>query len=166
MASRFLEQAQIVSAFIPVDMQVAQAGDWVSLKGYGKFLCLFFKAVGTAGDDPVVTLSQATAVAGTSTKDLDFRYLHVKAGTLTSVGTFTLVDKVTASATYTDATHAEVAAIYAIEIDAEDLDVDGGFDCVQMSVADTGALAQLGCGLYLLLDPRYPQETTESAIVD
>jgi len=166
MAARFAEQFNIASAFVPVDMQTVQSGDWVSLKGYGKVVCLLFKAAGTAGDDPVITLSQATAVAGTGTKNLTFRHLHSKAGTLTSVGTWTAVDKGSATATYTDATHAEVQAIYAIEINAEDLDVSGGFDCVQMSVADTGGNAQLGCGLYLLCDPRYPQATVQSAIVD
>lgn len=163
--AQFVENHQIVAGIIPVDLAAgANNGDWVSLKNYGHVTCIFFAAAGVAGDDPVFTMKQATAVAGTGSKDLLFDRIDVKVGTLASVGTFTKVSQ-TAATSYTDATHAEVQKIYIVEFDAEDLDVENGFDCIQMSVPDVGAGgAQIGCGLYILSNPRYAPPL--SAIVD
>lgn len=161
----FCEQVQIVGGFIPVDMSAAaNSGDYVSLKGYERVTVLFYKAVGTAGDDPTITLQEATAVAGTGVQDLaKISKVYVKQGTLTSVGTFTVTTQA-AAATYTDATSAEVAAIWAFDVKAEDL--SEGFDCIRCTVADVGTNAQLGCMLYLLWPPRYGKQTLLSAIVD
>jgi hypothetical protein len=55
----------------------------------------------------------------------------------------------------------------AVLIDAADLDVTGGYDCVGVTAADTGAArAQLGCMLYILTGPRHASSTLPSAIVD
>lgn len=164
---RLIESTQIVSGFLPVDMQTAaNDGDWVSLKDYNHLTVVLFKAVGTAGDDPTLTLEQATAVAGTGAKALTFNTIYTKQGTLTAVEAFTKVSQ-TAAATYTDATSAEVAAIWVVEIDAQDLDVNNSFDCVRARVADVGAGgAQLGCLLYILSEPRYAQAIPPGAIVD
>jgi hypothetical protein len=163
---RLIEQMQIVAGFGPVDMQTAaNDGDWVSLKNYNHVAVVLFKAAGTAGDDPTLTLEQATGVAGTGAKALTFTTIHTKQGTLTSVGTFTKVTQA-AAATYTDATSAEVAAIWVVEFDAQDLDVEGGFDCIRARVADVGGNAQLGCLFYLLSEPRYSQAILPSAIID
>ena len=161
----FVENNQIVAAIIPIDLAAgANNGDWVSMKNHRHLTVIFYAAAGTAGDDPIFKLQQATAVAGTAAKDLLFDTIYVKSGTLTSVGTFTKVTQ-TAATTYTDATHAEIQKIYVVELDAEDLDVANGFDCVQLSVADVGAGgAQIGCGLYILSNPRYAPPV--SAIVD
>jgi hypothetical protein len=163
---RLAEVCQIAAGFGPVDMNTAaNNGDWVSMKNYQHLTVLFFKGVGTAGDDPILKLQQAKDVAGDSVKDLLFTEIFVKAGTLTSIGEFTKVTQAAATQ-YTNATHAEVAAIYAVEIDAEMLDSDGGFDCVQASVADVsgGANPQLGALLYILSEPRHTPPP--SAIVD
>lgn len=157
------EETQLVSGFVPVDLQTAQTGDYVSLKHYRHCSIIFFAAAGTAGDDPVITVTQAQDVAGTGVKALNFTRVDVKAGTLTAVGTFTKVTQVAAN-TYTDATHAEVQKIYVIDFNAEDLDVEGGFDCLKAAIGDTGIAAQLGSLLYLLSEPRYTP--APSAIVD
>lgn len=163
--ANFVENNQLVAGIIPIDLATgANNGDWVSLKNYRHVTCVLYKAAGTAGDDPIFKIQQATAVAGTAAKDLLFDTVYVKSGTLTSVGTFTKVTQ-TAATSYTDATHAEVQAIYVVEFDAEDLDAENGFDCIQMSVADVGAGgAQIGCGFYILSNPRYTPP--QSAIVD
>jgi len=168
MGTKFVERHQIVSAVPPVNLATgANDGDWVSLKGYGKITIVFFKGVGTAGDDPTLTLEQASAVAGTGAKALVFETIHVKQDTvLTATGTYTATKRTTPIATYTDATSAEDQAIWVVDINAEELDVEGGFDCVRARVADIGVNAQLGCILYILGDPRYPQDIVESAIVD
>lgn len=160
------EEAQIVAGFGPADMAAAAStGDWVSLKGYERCTVVFFKGAGTAGDDPVLTLSQAQDVAGTGAKALNFTRVDVKQGTLANVGTFTAVTQAAAN-TYTEATSAEAAAIWLVEVSGEMLDVDGGFDCIRASVADTGTNPQLGACLYVLRGARYGRNPLPSAIAD
>ena len=167
--ARFVEQANIVSGFIPVDLQTgSKDGDWVSMKGYERCTIVFFKEVGTAGDDPTITVQQTVDVADTGgvAKGVNFTDIHTKTGTQTTTGLFTHVTQAAASI-YTDAASAEVAALWVIDIKAEDLDVEGGFDCIRANVdlaADNSA--QLGCLLYILWPARYAKDILQSAIVD
>ena len=166
MNQHILEKMQIVSGFIPVDMSAgANNGDWVSLKNFGRCAFVFFKAAGTAGDNPTITVQQAQDVSGTNAKALNFTRVDVKKGTLTAVGAFTTIAQAAAN-TYSDSASAASQMITVIEVKAEDLDCDGNFDCVQASVADVGTNAQLGCMLYLLHEPRYGMTPEPSAIVD
>lgn len=162
-----VEEAQIVSAIVPVDSQAgANNGDWVSMKGYDRLSIIVFKAAGVAGDDPVITVRQATDVAGTSAKALNFTRIDAKVGAQTGIGQFTTVTQA-AGNTYTDAVSAEAQGLFVVEFKSEDLDVNSGFDCVQLSIPDTGAGgAQLLCGLYVLRGARYGSQPLPSAIVD
>lgn len=152
----FVEQAQIVSGFVPVNLATAaNAGDWVSMKGFARCTVIFFAAAGTAGDDPTITIEQATAVAGTGNKALTFTRIDTKQGAdLAAIGAFTTVTQ-SAATNYTDAASAEVQKIWIIDIKADDLDADSGFDCIQASVSDVGANAQIGCLLYILWGARF-----------
>lgn len=165
MNQHILEKMQIVSAWVPVDLQTAQNGDYVSLKNYGRCAIVFFAAAGTASDDPTLTLTQAQDVSGTGAKALNFTRIDVKQGTLTAVGTFTTVTQA-AGNTYTDATSAEIQKIWVVDVKAEDLDKANGFDCLRLACSDIGSNAQLGCALYLLHEPRYASATLPSAIID
>ncbi len=166
MNRHFLEKNQVVAAIIPVDlMTAANNGDWVSLKNYGRVAAILFKAAGTAGDDPVFTLRQATDVSGTNAKALPFTRIDSKVGTQTGIGQFTTTTQAAAN-TYTDLVSAEAQAIMVVDIKAEDLDADNGFDCVQLQIPDVGANAQLGCALYILHEPRNAKAQLDSAIVD
>ncbi len=166
---RMVENTQISSVFLPVDLGTAQNGDYHSMKGYKHATLIFFKAIGTAGDDPTITVQQAKTVAGGSVKELEFTEIYTKqaATNLLAVGQFTRIDQ-TASETYTDDTSAEEAAIWVIEIDADDLDVENGFDCLRFNIADIGSNAQLGCGLIVLSEPRDATDAASqlSAIAD
>ena len=165
MNQHLLEKLQIASGFVPVDLAGgANDGAWVSLKNYGRCAIVLFKAAGVAGEDPVLSLEQATDVTGTGAKALDFARIDVKQGTLSSIGEFAKVAN--AGADYTDDAAAEAQAIWAIDVLAEDLDIDDGFDCLRASVADVGVGAQLGALLYLLHEPRYASDPLPSAIVD
>lgn len=168
MTIKLSENSQIVSAFVPVNMATAaNDGDWVSLRGFNKLLILLFKGIGTAGEDPVFTLRQATDVAGAGAKALDFTVIRSKVGAtaLNAIGVFTETTQ-TAANTFTDIASAENEAMILVEVLAEDLDVSGDFDCVQLQIPDVGTGAQIGCGLYILTEPRYPQDLPESSIVD
>lgn len=162
-----VEEAQIVAAIIPVDSQTgANAGDWVSMKNYERLTIVVFKAAGIAGDDPVLTVKQGSDVSGTGAKALNFTRVDAKVGAQTGVGTFTTVNQA-AGNTYTDAVSAEAQGLFVIEFKADDLDVSGGFDCVQLSIPDTGAGgAQLISALYILRGARYGTVPLPSAIID
>ena len=49
-----------------------------------------------------------------------------------------------------------------LDVKADDLDVAGGFDCLQLIVADTGSNAQLGSAIYLLYGPKVGQAFLKS----
>lgn len=161
-----VEEMQIVPAIIPVDFSsAANNGDWVSLKNYSRCTVVLFKAAGTAGDDPVITLRQAQDVSGTGAKALNFTRVDYKRGTMTSVGTFSTATQAAAN-TYTDDTSAEAQGLFVVEVESEDLDVNNGFDCLQLQIPDVGSNAQLGCALYLLRGARFGAVPLPSAIVD
>lgn len=161
---KFLEGNQIQSAFVPVDMSAAaNAGDWVNLENYERCAVVLFKGAGTAGDDPTFKVQQATANDGTGAKDLDFETIWTKVGSQATTGQFTKNSQ-TADTEYTDATSAEAEGMFVAEFSAEDLDAANGFTHLQLSVADVGTNAQLGCGFYILLGPKYSEEPALSAI--
>ncbi len=170
------EQFNFCQGVLPVALNTAaNTGDVISLKGYGGCAIIIYKAVGTAGDDPTITLLQGTDVAFGTNKALNVTRVDKKqaATNLLAVGTYTtstsaspaLHDTFSAN-TWTNSDLAEQAAIILIDIKVGDLDIDGGYDCIRMTVADVGTNAQLGCWLYMLYDPRNFKATLESAIVD
>ncbi len=165
--NRLLVQAsQIVPAINPIDLSAGNNdGDWISMKGYERCAVVFFKGAGTAGQDPVLTLRQATDVTGANAKALNFTRIDVKKGVLTNVGVFTKVTQAAAN-TYTPAGDANMAGLYVIEVKAEDLDCQNNFDCIQFQVPDVGANAQIGMALYVLRGPRFAGDVLPSAIID
>lgn len=141
----------LIPLIVPVDLQTAQSGDYVSLKNAKGVTFVVFKAAGTAGDDPDITVRQAQDVSGTGVKDLDaFAEVYVKQGTLTSVGTWTKSSQTADALFDADATSAESQAMYVLECTADQLDVDNGFDCVTLNIGDVGSNAQLGCAFAIL----------------
>lgn len=162
-----VEQVQVVSAIIPSDLSgAANNGDWVSLKNFARATVLVLKGAGTAGEDPVITLRQAKDVAGTDAKALTFTRVDEKVGVQTGIGQFTTVEQAAAN-TYTNTASAEAQAVFAIDVLASTLDINNGFDCLQVQIPDVGTNAQLGCALYLLREPRYATNgVVPSAIVD
>jgi hypothetical protein len=158
------EELQIAAGFVPADLAAAaQSGDWVSLKNYRHVAIVFFKAAGAAAEDPIITVQQATDVAGAGAKALNFTTIYRKsAADVQTVGQFTKVTQAAAN-TY-NGDDGDKQVIYLIEFNAEDLDAEGGFDCVRATFADVGVTAQLGALLYVLSGPRYTPPP--SAIID
>lgn len=161
------EILNIHPAILPVDSQAAaNNGIVISLKGYAGVACVLFKKAGTAGDDPVFTLTQCQAVGGTGEKALTFTRIYSKLHATTVPGLFTRVNQA-AAGTYTDDTAAEKSGLIVVDVKAEDLDVDNNFDCVRLAIPDTGAAgAQLIAGFYLLYGPRYAGAGMLSPIAD
>lgn len=160
-----IEFMQIAGCIVPVNLATAaNAGDWVSMADFDRIAIVIFKGVGTAGEDPTITLQQATDASGTGAKALNFVRVDVKQGALlTAIGEFTTTIQ-TAANTYTNATLAETQAIIVIDVMASDLDVNNSFKFIQASIADVGTDSQIGCGLYLAYGCRYQSKTLPSVL--
>lgn len=160
----FAEQFAVRSGFVPISMATgANTGDWVSMANYNRITFLFFKAVGTAGQDPTITLLQAKTNAGGSSKALNITRVDKQQGTLltavdawtTSTSASPATNDTFSTNTWTNSDLAEQQAIVLIDIQGEQLDSDGGFYFVNASVADVGTNSQIGGMLYILGEPRY-----------
>lgn len=157
----FLEIADIIPAFVPVDMQTgANGANWVNMKLIEKLVCVLFKGAGTAGDNPVFTVNQATDNAGTLSKALNFTRMRSKIGAIaTAANQIWTITTQAAAGTWTPTSAASVAVL-AVEINARDLDINNGFNHVQLTIPDIGSNAQLGCGFYIAYGLKYPQSIT------
>lgn len=150
MSGHPIENIGVATAFITVDADTAGiTSDYVSMKGYSRCLILLQVAAWPA-DTAAVTLLQATAVAGTAAKALSMTRVWNKTG---------LVDAAWAETTVTSDTF-DIASnvdneLYAILVEASDLDVANGFDCIAVSVADPGTATSMVGGTFLLFEPRY-----------
>ena len=147
-------------------MAAAGVGDWISMKLFNHIVVKFVRAAGTAGEDPTITIEQATDVLGTGAKALNFSEIYEKEGAQTGVGTFTKQSQ-TAANTYTSGTSGENEILWCIEFDGDDLDVNNGFDCVRASISDPGSGGdRYGYLEYLLIESRIKQDPVPSAIID
>jgi hypothetical protein len=152
----------IGTGFIPVDMQTAaNTGKRCSLKHAAGVAIVLFKAVGTAGDDPVLTLKQHTASSGGTTANLAVidKYWYKSAVSAAMANTEAWIEvSQAAAATISDpgglGFSAESSMIVVVEVLAEQL--SDGYAYVSLVVADTGGNAQLGGVLYLLHGLKYP----------
>lgn len=153
------EELNIAIGFVPVNIATASnPGDYVSLKNYRQCTVVFVGAAGGAAEPATITLMQATAVAGTNSKALSCitRVFQKQAADLQTVGTFSEVTQA-AAATYAlgSGANGDKQAIVCISVNAEDLDVENGYDCLAAYVADVGSTSQLACVLYILSGARY-----------
>jgi hypothetical protein len=135
----------------------AATKNWVSLKD-ASHLTIIIVTGAWAGGTAAVTLKQATDVSGTGSKALALaKYWHDEAAG------GTLVETAAASNTFDLDT---ANKLYVIEVDAAELDVNGGFDCIALDVASPGANADFYAAAYVLSGLRYGQATPPSAEVD
>lgn len=124
---------------------------WVSLKGYDHLQVWIRYKNATTVTGTAVSLAQATAVAGTSTKALAFTTMFACVNANT---TFGAVQTAVVSNTFTlDATNSQLG-IYIVEVDAITLDLANGFDCFQVVLGN--ATAQTISVIYKMgVSPRY-----------
>lgn len=149
MTTKFVETHAIEVSTVPIDSTgAAQAGDWYNLKYYGKIV--FIIAQGAwAGGTPAVTLEQATSAAGAGAKAVAFTKRWTK---VALTGTVFAETAVTANTFNLPAT---ANTINVLEVNAEDLDVTGGFNFVHVAIASPGAAADLIAVVVILGDARY-----------
>lgn len=161
----FMEANTIVPLITPVDFQTgANNGDWVNFAGYERAVIVLYGGVGTAAQDPIFKLQQAKDVAGTSPKDILFTRYRTKIGaSLAAISDFTLSTQ--AAATSVTPTSAASEKMIVVEIKASDLDVQNGYQTLQLSVADVGGNAQLACAFAIMVGGRYYASTPPSPII-
>lgn len=157
---RLIEKNQIEVAVLPKDITgAAQVGTYISLKGYEHATILLVQGA-WAGGTPAVTLHQATAVAGTAEKALSFAKKFDKI----SDAATTFAEAAVVSDTFN--LPATTKTVTVLEIDAADLDVSGGFDCMCVKVASPGVNADLLTVVYVLSGARNPQAAILNAKAD
>lgn len=136
--------------FAVVDMSTgANTGKRVSLRDCEGVDVVLFKAAGTAGQDPVLTLNEHTAsTAGTSQTLAGLnRYFYKQGTTIDGTETWTEVTQAAATTLTLNGTSAESQGIFVVPIDATAL--SDGYNYISIDVADVGANAQLGGVLYI-----------------
>lgn len=149
--ARLDEQSYFVQATSMVALTGA-GGDasYVSLKNFRRVTIVIDILNGTTVTGTVVTLKQATAVAGTGEKALAFSRMLAN----TDVGAAqTMVETAVTSDTFTTNTTNAKRLRYIIDVEASQLDVANGFDCIRVD-ADSG-VNSTGLVSYILLDARY-----------
>lgn len=148
---RFVDVADIAVGFVPLDLQTQRDGVWVNLEKKEKLIILLCTGTGTDGDDPVVTVQQASDSSGTGAKALNFTKVWRKqAADAAAVSVFTETTQVAAE-TYTN-TDAHLQFLWVLDIDGDSLDTANSFNHVRVTFNDTGINAKLGVALYIVLN--------------
>jgi len=155
-----VEAFKFVTGLAPIQPSTSTP-DYVSMKNYGHFTAIITCDNATTVTGSAITLKQATSVAGTAEKALAFTIVYANIDTGASD---TLVSTAVTSNTFTtDATNSK-NLLYVIEVEASDLDVEGGFDCIRVGTGN--ATASIVCVNYMLSASRYASNLAVSAITD
>ena len=126
---------------------------YVSMKNYQRCQIIISIADGTTVTGSTITLKQATAVAGTSEKALAFTRMLANTDYAASK---TMVETAVTSNIFTTQTTNSKDSLYIIDVDASDLDVANGFDCLRVDGTGHAATASRGVVvLYNLYGARY-----------
>ena len=163
--SLILERVNLLPLNIPIDLDDgALTTDIWSMALYGRALLVVYFGDGEAGDDITVTLAQCTDKTNSlaDNKALNclktgriFTKMAADETALRALTAWTEETQADADEVYTDATSGEQCGIWAFEIRAEDLDREGGFDCMYATVDGDGGAAKLGAVFVLVGDPSY-----------
>ena len=115
-------------------------GLWVSLRDYYKAVVLIETSGGTASDDLVISVNQATSNAGAGSKALScvqrWRMMQAAALNQSAGGVYTLNTQSLGSS-FTATGSAGQQSLVVFEINAHSLDATGGYYFVQASIAQT-----------------------------
>lgn len=154
---QLIQNAHIVQGLAPLSVSTVTP-DYVSLKNYQHVTAIISLTCSTGVAACAVTLKQATTVAGGSEKALGFSYVWKNENITAETLTKTAVTSNTFSST------ADVNdKLFVIEVDTDTLDVDGGFDCFRVALAD--AAATVASVVYVLSQPRFIDQTTHMASI-
>lgn len=124
--------------------------DYVSLKNFERCTVVIVADNATSVTGSAITLKQATSVGAAGEKPLAFTEYRA----VTDAGTSDVpVTTAAAENTFTTDDTDNLNGLYLIDVLAEDLDVEGGFDCIRAGTGD--ATSQSLTVLYFLGPARY-----------
>lgn len=154
------QQMKVVEALAPAADAAGRSSDIVSLKNAGKVTIIATLTQGNAAT-VALTLMQAQDIAGTGAKALA-NTVPIWSN-LDTAASDTLVRRPDAVSLTTDAGVKNKIVIF--DVDASQLDVNNGFDCIYLTTGASNA-ANITQALFLLSDLRFGQATPPSAIID
>jgi len=159
-SKRLVDTAKVVTGFAPGTPSTTTP-DYVSMKDWGHLTVLISVDNGNTVTGSAITLKQDVVVAGSSEKTLAFTkaWRNIDTGASDALTEFT----VSSNTFTTDTTNAK-NLLYVIEVDAAELDVTNGFDCVRVGTGD--AANTVLSVVYILSNPRYAGASTATAITD
>ncbi len=145
-----------VTQAVPVTRGVAAAGDWVSLKGYAKAMCIINIVTGAGETELTFTVDKATSVAGANESTgitlSDFWTIY---NMVSAAPTSDAMTKGTAAASIVTVTDQSTSHMIIIDIAAADLpNSTAEYDCLQLTVAG-GNAAHTYAAIWVLYNPRY-----------
>lgn len=162
MKMRLVDTEKIVIGCAPAALtSTAGDGDYVSLKNFDRLTIVLSVQNATTVTGGTITLKQASDVSGTGEKELGFSKMW--ANTDAASGD-TLTETAVSSNTFVTNTTNSRQLLYVIEIWAEDLDVNNGFDCVRID--STGMANAVGSVVYILGQSSYAPANAISAIAN
>lgn len=161
-SKRLVDSAKVVTGLAPV-VPSSATPDYVSLKDYGHLTAIITVKNATTVTGSAITLKQATAVAGTGEKALSFTSVWQNIDTAAAGGD-ALTETAVASDTFTTNATNSKDLLYVIEVDASQLDINNGFDCIRVGTGN--AVAATVSVMYVLSGARYSQATPPAAITD
>lgn len=152
------EQVKFVEGLLGV-VPSTSTPDYVSLKNWERCAVIILVKNATTVTGSAITLKQATSVGAGSEKPLAFTkaYRNIDTAAADALAAF----DVSSNTFTTDSTNSK-NLMYVVEVKAEDLDVNNGFDCIRAGTAD--ATAATVTVLYALFGAKFP--TTFAAITD
>lgn len=153
------ENAKLVSILKPATDAAGRTGAWISLKGYTRAFLIAYIDQGNAATI-ALTPNQATAIAGTGAKVTSavpiWRNLDCAASDA--------LVRDTDAANYTTDAGLKIKQVV-FQIDADALDVNGGFDCITL-ITGASNVANLTSAIAVLVGARFQQVTPPTAVVD
>lgn len=150
--TRVVDNTCLVTAFAAA-VPSTSTGLWVSLKGYPHICIAMAYTNATTVTGSAVTLNQAQTVTGTGSKPLAFTTVFVGKNAAATAAA-PLIQTAVVSNTFTlDNTNSQ-SGWYVIEIDGITLDVQNGFNCIQVAMA-TAVAQTIGVTYLMGTAPRF-----------
>lgn len=134
---RMIDDMKIVPMGGPVLLNTAGiTGTRVSMKNYSRLAILLQVTPASGTDAAAVTLKQSKTVADSPSTEKALSFTKV----YKCVSGDTWAEVAVTNDTFSTSA-AAVAESFLIEIDENDLDINSGFDCVRIAVADPGSVS-------------------------
>lgn len=145
------EQAAIITGLAPITPS-SSTPDYVSMKGFSKLTIIILQDNATTVTGSAITVKQATDVANSASDEKAVAFTKRWTNADTGAGA-ALTETTVSSNTFTTQAVDNKNSIDIIEIDENDLDVAGGFDCVRAGTGNaTSAVLSV---LYILWPAKY-----------